>query len=121
MTKQLHILNGYATLHLFQEADISSEVCVWNEILSEGPVTYDIASESFWKMRREFIATTFGPGAAGYDEVIAHFDIIRTYSTYEEVILWYEYDLFCQLNLVGLLSWFYRERFVLEMYPVIRN
>lgn len=109
MTKQLHILNGYTTLNLFQEAQISDQVCVWNEILSEGPVFYEIGTDDFWKIRREFVVSTFGQGAAGYDDVITHFNKIRNYQDYEEIILWYEYDLFCQINLMALLSWFYNQ------------
>ena len=107
MTKQLHILNGFATYHLFKEAGIAGDVCVWDEILSEGPCTYHIANDNFWKVRSDFVSQTFGRAASEYETVIEHFSRIRAFEQYEELVLWYEYDLFCQVNLMALLSWLY--------------
>lgn len=110
MTKQLHILNGQTTLHLFRESKITGETFVWDEILSDGPVLYEVASEQFWQVRREFVVATFGQGATGYSNLVAGFEKVRGFNRYEEVVLWYEYDLFCQVNLIALLSWFYNQK-----------
>ncbi|MGB3465001.1 MAG: hypothetical protein WBA74_07020, partial [Cyclobacteriaceae bacterium] len=108
MEKKLHILNGHTTLHLFQEAGIEGQAVVWNEILSDGPAIYEVGTEPFWKLRKDFVVATFGQGAAGYDQLIRDFEIVRSYREYDEIILWYEYDWFCQINLMAILSWFYQ-------------
>ena len=109
MIKQLHILNGQTTLHLFHESGITGETFVWDEILSDGPVLYEVASEEFWQMRRDFVVATFGQGATGYSNLVKNFEKVRAFDNYEEVVLWYEYDLFCQVNLIAILSWFYKQ------------
>lgn len=110
MDKKLHILNGHTTLHLFQEAGIEGQALVWNEILSDGPAIYEVATDAFWKMRKDFVVATFGQGAAGYDQLIKDFETIRNYAEFDEIVLWFEYDWFCQINLMALLSWFYNEK-----------
>ncbi len=102
---KLHILNGHSTLYLFKEAKINGDVFVWNEILSEGPVTYQVASEEFWELRRIFVSETFGGEPKAYDELKENFQKLRQFREYREVVLWYEYDLFCQVNLMAVLSW----------------
>ncbi|MEL7146433.1 MAG: hypothetical protein AAFO69_08705 [Bacteroidota bacterium] len=108
MTKQLHILNGYATYHLFKETRIEGDVCVWDEILSEGPSVYEVASQDFWKIRSDFVSQTFGRGEEAYSNIIEQFEMIKSFSAYDELVLWYEFDLFCQVNLMALLSWLFR-------------
>jgi len=105
----LHIFNGQSTLNLFNETNLIGDQCIWDEILSDGPVQYQIATESFWQERAEFISQAFSCDPERYDTVKNWFEKIRNFRRYKEITLWYEYDLFCQINLMALLSWFYHE------------
>ncbi|WP_266364487.1 DUF1835 domain-containing protein [Tellurirhabdus rosea] len=98
----LHILNGDASLRPFQEAGFAGDdVLVWREMLSEGPVRADAGMTEFWDIRRHYIG---GPEAASYDQqVVREFDRLQHLTRYDEVVLWFEHDLFCQINLIFLL------------------
>ena len=108
MADKLHILNGDSTHHLFRDSGIAGDVFVWNEILSEGPVVYEVGEEKFWQKRLEFVTEAFGPGASNYRNLIDSSKVLTELKSYEEIVLWYEYDLFCQVNLMAILSWLHR-------------
>ncbi len=105
MADKLHILNGDSTLHLFQQSGIPGDAFVWNEILCEGPVKFEVASQEFWDTRLAYVTEVFGPGASNYRQLIEGFSILQHHDKYNEIILWYEYDLFCQVNLMAILSY----------------
>ena len=106
----LHILNGHSTLHLFEKAGIAGDSWVWPEILCEGESVKDFESESFWKMRGNFLGSFTGEPV---DERLAKAKSEMEnlpLGQYDEIILWFEYDLFCQINLLGALSWLFQKR-----------
>jgi hypothetical protein len=101
--KQLHILNGDAMLPAFRESAIGGDIIVWREILSEGPVP-DLPEEEFFRMRSFYIHETFGESADQYEEkVVSSFKRIENAASYDEIFLWFEQDLVCQINLLFLL------------------
>jgi len=109
--KTLHILNGDATLRPFadvQPAQNSTgwETLVWREMLSEGPVKADASMTEFWQLRRQWIGqSTVHQGADQYEEKVGHeFDKLLGVNEYDEVVLWFEHDLFCQVNFLFLLE-----------------
>ncbi|QHS54543.1 hypothetical protein GWR56_02900 [Mucilaginibacter sp. 14171R-50] len=98
----LNILNGDATLHGFERTGIEGDVMVWREVLSEGPLSENIASADFWRDRSAFICGTFDETPQRYhDEMVAHLEKLS--QPYDEVNLWFEFDLHCQVNLLGAL------------------
>lgn len=109
MADNLHILNGDSSWHLFQETGIPGETLVWREILCEGPVQHEIATPEFWSKRDDFVKSEFGAGPADYKQLIDDFEKLKDFKSYTEIILWFEYDLFCQVNMMALLSWCYRQ------------
>ena len=89
MGETLHILNGHSTLYLFRESGIEGDIYVWNEILSEGPVSYEVGSKLFWELRDAFITKMTGQDSSGYDELISGFDKVRNSKDYDEICLLY--------------------------------
>lgn len=109
--KTLHVLNGDATLRPFSETRLGGEAVVWREMLSEGPVKADVRSdEELWAIRRDWIHREYGYKSPGsYDEmVVREFEQLTRYAEFDEVVFWFENDLFCQINLVFLLACFHR-------------
>ncbi len=83
---------------------------VWREVLVHGPLFYMIDSELFWDMRAQFIEKAFNSNLASYRrKVINEFKKLKKFEG-EEIVLWFEYDLFCQVNLVALLSYLMRAK-----------
>ena len=110
--KILHILNGDATAHAFAESNIvrkSDQVdqMVWREALSEGPVNAEVDSmNELWDIRRAWHNVYDDkPQPDQYNQMVAQeFDKLANAADYDEICLWFEHDLFCQINLVFLLA-----------------
>lgn len=100
----LHILNGSSTLQVFEQTDIIGDNTVWNEVLSEGPLEEDIASAKFWQTRSTWICKTFNETPENYQGgVIDH--LAKLTEPYDELNLWFEYDLHCQSNMLGVMNY----------------
>ena len=105
----LHVLNGDETRRVFERAGIAGDVVVWRDILAEGPVTVEGEAVPALDARLDFLAERLaidrGDYARGAREQAAALEAARTH---DEVVLWFEQDLFCAVNLWRLLDWFAR-------------
>ena len=103
--KVLHILNGDATLHKFKKTGLPGDVIVWREVLSEGPVNHIATYHDFFYSRSKWIKETYNSELAEYNQkVIYEFNRLKSCPQYDEVIFWFEFDLYCQINLIFLLD-----------------
>ncbi len=106
MNTTVHILNGDSTSYAIEKSGLTGDTIIWREMLCEGLLSKDVGSDQFWKTRYEFFEGTLGVEKLEYfDKVIKEVVTIEDLSNYEEVILWFEYDLFCQINLLALCSY----------------
>ena len=100
----LHILNGDASVPAFKVADLPGQAIVWREILASGPAVYSLPPEEFWQMRQSYITQTFQVPASDYQEkVLNQISELENASHFFEVVLWFDADLVCQINLLYLL------------------
>lgn len=98
---RLHVLNGDATAYKFKASGIEEDFLVWREALSEGPVCPFQSEEAFWNLRAAFIHRSYGENRAVYEKkVISEFARLKEAARYDEITLWFEHDLFCQVNLL---------------------
>lgn len=103
--KQLHLLNGDTTLQQFKQTNIPGATFVWREILCEGPTVVAIGSKSHWETRATFLKKFSPDGFEKYFQSLREEMDRVDLDLYDEVVLWFEYDLFCQINLLGAISW----------------
>ena len=103
MNKTLHILNGDAIKPLFLQSGIEGDVVVWREAFIEGPIEGDIKEPAFWERRKNHLKATY---PEHYSEDGLN-DIMKLGNTedFDEVVLWFEYDLFCHANMLGCLAY----------------
>jgi len=95
-----HILNGDALLQQFPST-IPGRKLVARECLVDGPVT-GISLEGLFSTRLKYMARTYQIDEASYaDKTIREFNRMRTIPEKATVYLWFEDDLFCQVN-----AWF---------------
>jgi hypothetical protein len=95
---KLHFLPGDATVETFKQSNIDGEIAVCREALVEGDVSGETLTE-FWNNRAAFIAATHGETRDRYMQNVAgEFEKLRTVSAGDSVFLWFEYELFCQVN-----------------------
>jgi hypothetical protein len=103
----LHILNGDATAYPFRKCGIEGDTLIWREVLSEGPAPGNVSEEEFWRVRFAWLGETFKEREEELESKIggerAKLEQFRDFS---EVILWFEHDLVCQVNLIYLLNFF---------------
>lgn len=99
----LHILNGDSTAHSFEQTGLAGDLLVWREILSQGPLQEDISSAAFWSARSEWLCKTFNDRPEHYQEWVVN-PLEKLSEPYEEINLWFEFDLHCQANLLGVIA-----------------
>lgn len=105
MANILHIVNGDSTAEMLKQTAIKGDVIVWREMLCEGPICKNFGSDEFWKMRYAYFENELGVSKLDYfDKSIKEIIQLEDVSTYNEVVLWFEFDLFCQINLMALCS-----------------
>jgi RNA polymerase sigma factor (sigma-70 family) len=106
----LHVANGTCTTRLIEAAGMPGTVSIWADPLYEGPVPAGLTDAALLDIRGRYLAgpmeqTEIDP----VNDLRRWRDVIERHQSYEELILWFEHDLFDQLNLIQLLTWI-RER-----------
>lgn len=95
-----HILNGDSLAFSFPDAKIDGEIIVVREGLIDGDLSGDDLHR-FWKSRTDYLGIT----EAQYQNAVANeFEKILKAPDGSEFNLWFEYDLFCQVNMWFVLS-----------------
>jgi hypothetical protein len=102
----LHITNGDCAASMIRQAGVSGEVLPWRDVLHEGPVPDGLTLEELRPVRARFIADA---GWCPYEEALrdlAERDaVLAGCLTQDEVVLWFEHDLYDQLQLLQVLDW----------------
>jgi hypothetical protein len=105
-SRLLHVANGSCTTRLIEKAGIGGALSIWADPLHEGPVPGNIADEALLEVRASFHSTPDNPAAADpINDLWRWRQVIDDHAAYDELVLWYEHDLFDQLNLVQLLTY----------------
>lgn len=96
----VHVCNGDSTADILSLADLPGEIRVWGDALDQGPVL-PVSDDEHYKRRTEFWATRGFPD----DGRLAAWDRgVDEAAKADELILWFEHDLFDQLGLIRLLA-----------------
>lgn len=99
-----HILPGDAQVKEFNKSGLEGKVIVCREALIDGPIDADALHE-FWEQRARFVVASHGSDEIEYHEKVAGELILLTeLESDDEVNLWFEYELFCSVNMWFCLS-----------------
>lgn len=104
MHKKYHILNGDSLSGHFPK-QIDGEVLVMRECLVDGDVqSTDL--ENLLHVREKFISNNYGGFTEGeyYQKCTSEFEKMQSIPNGSEINLWFENDLFCQVNLWFVIS-----------------
>jgi len=106
-TRFLHVANGTATTQLFEAAGIPGRRSQWADLLYEGPVPEGLEDAQLIEVRARYLAGDHGgPRTQAIENGLRQWRReIAESAAYQELVLWYEHDLFDQLNLIQLLPW----------------
>jgi len=103
----LHVTNGDSVLTTFRQVRFPGRYLAWKDALHDGPVPQTADLEALSDIRARALAD-FGWGA--YEKLRADFaerdQSLEGFRKFEEVVLWFEHDLYDQLQLIQLLDWF---------------
>ncbi|MCM3870822.1 MAG: hypothetical protein ND895_09040 [Pyrinomonadaceae bacterium] len=103
----LHIHNGDSSAGTARQSSMPGEHFAWREALIEGPTPAAITGEEWRKLRARHLTEFY---EVDTDETESGLriqeDKLASYPEHDEIILWFEHDLFCQTNLIYLLNWF---------------
>jgi hypothetical protein len=101
----LHITNG--TSVSLPESGLGGEVLVWRDSLVDGPVPQGLDLDALTEVRGEFLARFFGIDREEVRQDMAERNrALRSWRDHDEIVLWFEHDLFDQLQLLQLLDYF---------------
>ena len=103
-TDFMHVANGTSTTRTFEAAGVPGRTSIWADVLYEGPVPADLEDEALLQVRAAFLAGDTHPVNDVAADLRRWRQAIDDSDQYGELVLWYEHDLFDQLNLIQLLS-----------------
>src|SRR3954447_12750042 len=105
--KYLHVTNGDMAAEILRESGVGGIVTVTADVLHEGPAPGGLPPERWRKVRARYLAES---GYDDYDSCLARLTrwdhTLEDYRSYDEVVLWFEHDLFDQLLLIRALDGF---------------
>ena len=115
--RTLHMLNGDSLTPRLAAINVKDDQLVWREMLCEGKTSYDLRSETFKQERISFL-TPFGADGKTYTESFLNPLLTTNFSKYTSIVLWFEYDLFCHINMIAALSYLQQSNVSAEIYLV---
>lgn len=111
MAQRLIITNGDNTVALMRAGGIDADMLPWRDALHDGPVSGGLLLEALSIIRAQFLAAEFRLPVGDVSREFAQRDAkLRDHARYERVELWFEHDLYDQLQLIQLLDFFASEK-----------
>ncbi|TXN35657.1 DUF1835 domain-containing protein [Flagellimonas hymeniacidonis] len=106
MKSLLHITNGDNFTSKLQSLHLKGDIITWREMLCEGKTLCNVGSESFWKTRFEFLNKNYKVSKSSFvEKTLKEYRSLCNHKQQDQIVLWFEYDLFCQINMLAVLSW----------------
>ena len=115
--QQLHITNGSHLTNVLNELNIQGVKLTWQELLCEGPTTEKVGSELFLETRKSFF-TQFYNIDLDIEFIKSELDKFNDSENYSEIVLWFEYDLFCHINMIAIISLIQQKKMNLPLHLV---
>src|SRR4051794_8343673 len=124
----LHVTNGESVVRTLREAKLPGKYLSWIDVLHDGPVP-DQRPQALANTRAEFISSL---GWDSHDNVLRAFTerdaTLTWHESDDEIVLWFEHDLFDQLQLIQVLDRLAAEEFSARLslinvnsFPEIEN
>lgn len=98
----LHITNGSAVS--LADTGIGGEIVCWLDVLHEGPVPAGLDLDDLTRLRACFLSDEWSQHQPSLVERDA---ALRGFAAHQDVTLWFEHDLYDQLQLIQILDWFH--------------
>lgn len=101
----LHVTNGDSVLHTWKKAGLLGTHLAWRDVLHEGPVPGNLPLDALSRVRADYLAARgLGNAIRLHRDFEKRDAIIRRAAEFEEIVLWFEHDLYDQLHLLQILA-----------------
>ncbi|PWK20275.1 uncharacterized protein DUF1835 [Arcicella aurantiaca] len=121
--RKFHILNGDCLLEQIKTTSIDDSFIICRECLINGEVKAQDLRD-FWEIRASHIADTYHVSKDEYfTKTVSQFNQILNLPEGSEVCLWFENDLFCQVNMWFCLSLLTHrsDLKIFRIFPIVDN
>jgi len=119
MGKQLHITIGDSLSENILELNLEGKIAVWREMLCEGPTTFQLGTPEFIALRTQFLSENYQVSVGDYQQqFLSELEKLNDPENYEEVILWFEFDLFSHINMLAAISHLMENKIDVPIYLV---
>ena len=99
-----------------QKAGVPGAFLPWRDVLHDGPVPQGLSLEQLSEVRAQFISDQgWGEHQHIKQSFIERDNTLKSFESYDKVILWFEHDLYDQLQILQILDWFHGH------YPVTKS
>jgi hypothetical protein len=103
----LHIHNGDCSANLAKQSPLEGEHLAWREALIEGPTPPNLDAAEWRRVRAQHLSKSCRLDSKECERgLLDQEKKLTSFHQHEEVVLWFEHDLFCQVHLLYLLNWF---------------
>ncbi len=111
MKNVLNITNGECAVEGMKKANIPGAFLPWRDVLHEGPVPGGLSLKKLSEARARYISDR---GWGKLDNINRDFmerdNTLKSFEAFDKVILWFEHDLYDQLQILQILDWFHQNR-----------
>ena len=122
MSSQLHITNGDMFTDKLRTLKLDGDIITWREMLCEGKTETNVGSESFWKTRFEFLNKNYKVSKSWFiDKTLKEYRTLCNHKKEDNIVLWFDFDLFDQINMLAVISWLKTHRPYAEISLVSSN
>lgn len=106
----LHVTNGESVVQTLRQTKIGGTFVSWIDVLHDGPVPAGIPDDELSRVRARYFEslgwTSYAEGLHGLQ--MRNLQMLN-FPQHEEIVLWFEHDLFDQLQLIQVLEWLSRQ------------
>ena len=100
----LHITNGDLAADLLRRSSVGGRVVPWRDALHEGPVPAGASADELDRVRAQFIISARWADASFVHEVFSERDAALNDRSIDEIVLWFEHDLYDQLQFLQIMD-----------------
>jgi hypothetical protein len=105
----LHVSNGTSVTMTLAATGVPGTYSIWADPLHDGPVPGGLTDAELLDVREQYHSSNHAESDEAWRDPVNDMrrwrDVIARHEEYDELVLWFEHDLFDQLNLIQLLTW----------------
>jgi hypothetical protein len=104
VSSYLHLTNGTSVIPLILQAGVTGPIVPWEDVLHDGPVPIGLNPAALRERRAAFLASLGWGSADTIARGLAERDAALEQCRADEIVLWFEHDLYDQLHLLQILD-----------------